>query len=160
MQRLIFESSPAFILLCVLLGLGYAWLLYRSKHAWSKRVNQILFGLRAVVVSLLAFLLVGPILKLINNIYEKPSIVFLIDNSSSITNAVDTVKLQRELEGGKQSLEQRGYEVVWKDLNNKTTNKVNFNNKSSDLNGALRDVVTDFEGKNLTNIVLLTDGIY
>ncbi len=43
MQRLIFESSPAFIILCIAMGIGYAWLLYKNKHTWGKTTNRILF---------------------------------------------------------------------------------------------------------------------
>jgi nitrate reductase gamma subunit len=80
MQRLLFEHSPYFILLCIATGVGYAFILYRSNYTWSKRTNQILSALRVIVVSFLAFLLLGPILKLITNEYEKPTWVFLIDS--------------------------------------------------------------------------------
>src|SRR5678809_744950 len=90
MQRLIFEHSPIFILLCIAAGIGYAWILYRSKYSWGKGVNTILFVVRALSVSLLAFLLVGPILKLTSNIFEQPTVVFLVDNSLSIRETMDS----------------------------------------------------------------------
>ena len=49
-QRLLFEYSPAFILACLAIGVGYAWLLYRAKATWSRRANQFLFVLRAILV--------------------------------------------------------------------------------------------------------------
>ena len=54
MQRLLFEQSPYFILLCLVAGIGYAYILYRASYTWSKRTNQILFALRAIVVFFLA----------------------------------------------------------------------------------------------------------
>lgn len=160
MKHLIFESSPAFIFLCALLGLGYAYLLYRAKHPWSKQTNQLLFALRAVVVALLSFLLIGPIVKLTNTIFENPSLVFVIDNSSSLKEAVDSIKIKNELTSASQQLQKQGYEVVWKDLAGNEIDQLKFNHASSDLAAALRQVVTDFEGKNLAGMVLLTDGIY
>jgi hypothetical protein len=160
MQRLIFESSPAFILLCILLGLTYAYLLYRSKHTWSKRINQSLFALRTVVVALVSFLLIGPVLKLTKNIFEKPALVFLIDNSTSLRKNIDSLKLQTELNEATKQLRAQGYEIVWKDLSGQELDKIKFDNNSSDLNGALRNVASDYEGKNLAGIVVLTDGIY
>jgi hypothetical protein len=160
MQHLIFESSPAFILLCILLGLGYAYLLYRGKQTWSKRMNQLLFAARAIIVALVAFLLVGPVLKLTNNIFEKPALVFLVDNSTSLKDNVDSLKIQRELNETTKQLHEQGYDVVWKDLNGKEINKLKFDNKSTDLTGALRTVASDYEDKNLAGIVLLSDGIY
>src|ERR1041385_7884566 len=116
MQRLIFESSPAFIFLCILLGLGYAFVLYRAKHPWSKTTNRILFALRAIVVSLLSFLLIGPVLKLTKNIFEKPEIVLFVDNSSSLKDVVDSVKLQNDLTTTTNQLKEQGFEVSLKTL--------------------------------------------
>ncbi|MFM9838490.1 MAG: VWA domain-containing protein [Cyclobacteriaceae bacterium] len=163
MQRLQFESSSYFILLCIALGVGYAFILYRSKHSWGKRVNQLLFGLRACLVALLAFLLIGPILKLTTNLFEKPALVFLIDNSTSVKEAVDSVsraKIGDQLQSVKEKLEKQGYEVKWNNLANQAIEKINFNNTTSDLSWAIRGITTEYEGKNLAGIVLLSDGVY
>jgi hypothetical protein len=163
MQRLQFESSPFFILLCIALGVGYAFVLYRSKHSWSKRINQLLFALRACLVALLAFLLIGPILKIIVNQFEKPSIVFLLDNSTSIKEAVDSTKrsaLVAQLYDAKEKILKEGYEVVFKDLKNKEVDEIIFNQAQSDLSTAIKNIATAYEGKNLKSIVLVSDGIY
>ncbi len=160
MQRLIFESSPAFIFLCVLLGLGYAYLLYRAKRQWGRRANQLLFALRAAVAALLAFLLVGPILKLTTTIFEKPTLVFLVDNSASLKEKVDSLKTQNELKESTRQLQQQGYEVFWRNLAGEGITKLKFENKSSDLNGALRGIINEYEGKNLAGVILVSDGIY
>ena len=160
MQRLIFESSPAFIFLCILLGLGYAFVLYRAKHPWSKNTNRLLFTSRAIVVSLLSFLLIGPILKLTKNIFEKPAIVLLLDNSSSLKGAVDSVKLQNDLTATITQLKNQGFEMSFKTLSDKENQKINFDQKISDLNGAIKNTIADYEGKNLAGLVLFTDGIY
>lgn len=159
MQRLIFESSPAFILLCIVLGFGYAFLLYRAKHPWSKRTNRILFAVRAIVVSLLSFLLIGPILKLTKNIFEKPEIVLLIDDSSSLTGAADSVKLQSDLSSITEQFKSQGYEASVRTLSGKE-NQIKFDQRTSDLNSALKNTISDYEGENLASIVLFTDGIY
>ena len=75
--------------------------------------------LRAVLVSFLAFLLLGPILKLITNEYEKPTWIFLIDSSTSVGEVIDSVgqaKLTATLSEAKEAIENSGYEVKWKDL--------------------------------------------
>src|SRR5258706_9688623 len=112
-QRLLFEYSPAFILACLALGAGYAWLLYRAKATWGRRANQFLFVLRAVLVFLLAFLLIGPVLKLTHNFIEKPALVFLVDNSLSIketTSAAQREKIEQEINRVKKSMEDEGYD--------------------------------------------------
>ncbi len=79
MQKLIFEYSPIYFLLCIALGIGYAWLLYSSRYNWSKNINRGLFAVRAILVTALLLLLLGPILKQAENIVERPSIVVLVD---------------------------------------------------------------------------------
>ncbi len=160
MQRLIFESSPTFILISIVLGLVYAYMLYHNKHTWSKRMNQFLFTVRATIVALVSFLLIGPALKLTNNIFEKPVLVFLVDNSTSLKENVDSLKIQNELSETTKHLQEQGYDIVLKDLSGKEVDKIRFDNKSSDLNGALNSITSDYEAKNLAGIVLLSDGIY
>ena len=163
MQHIQFESSPYYIILCLALGAGYAFVLYRAKHIWSRRVNQLLFGLRALLVASLAFLLLGPILKFTTNLFEKPSLVFLVDNSTSVKEAVDSAgrrKIVDELLTICKKVKDQGYDVVLKDLSNNEIENVEFSRRSSDLAAGIRGITTEYEGKNLAGIVLVSDGIY
>lgn len=163
MQRLLFETSPLFIILCAVLGLGYAYILYRASHTWGKRINQILFCLRALLVFFLAILLLGPIIKLITNQYEKPSWVFLVDSSSSIADVMDStarLQLSQQLNQASQSLRDEGYEVKWNDLIGEEINTIEFKSATSDLNRGIENVIDSYEGRNLAGLVLVTDGIY
>src|ERR1044071_2343831 len=153
MQRLIFEYSPAFIILCVALGVGYAWLLYNTKHAWPKSTNRILFFIRALAVALAAFLLIGPILKLTTNQFEKPEVVFLVDNSLSVAEVLGSEKQQQlvnNLTAQSKGLEDAGYQVDFRSLDTATSN----------IHGALRSITSDYEGRNLAGVVFASDGIY
>ncbi len=163
MQRLLFESSPIFIFLCAAIALSYAYVLYRSKHTWSKRINQVLFGLRTVLVFFLSILLLGPVIKLITNQFEKPSWVFLIDSSSSVAEVVDStsrIQLKAQLDQVRKSLQQDGYEVKWNDLTGNQLDEVSFNAPTSDLNKGIQHVIQEHEGRNLAGIILVSDGIY
>ncbi|MEK6780787.1 MAG: vWA domain-containing protein [Bacteroidota bacterium] len=163
MQRLLFESSPAFIIFCLATGLSYGYLLYKAKHTWSKQTNQLLFGLRVILVTFLTILLLGPILKFTSNIFERPSVVLLLDNSQSIRATVDSASrqiLQQQLRSIKKELVDKGFEVAQKNLANEEVEDVAYTHKSSDLAGALREVTADYEGKNLAGLVLVSDGIY
>lgn len=163
MQRLLFESSPLLIFLCAGAGLGYAYLLYKTKHTWSKTVNRILFGLRAVLVFFLAVLLLGPVLKLITNQFEKPTWVYLVDSSSSIAEVIDSVgreKLNQDLNASRQAINELGYESKVFDLSGTEINNSVFSAPASDLNRGIQNVINQFEGRNLAGIVLVSDGIY
>ena len=74
-----FDYSPWYILLCLVAGVLFAFILYQKKGPWSKQINYLLATFRFILVSLLAFLLIGPFLKLIKNSIEKPTFVFAVD---------------------------------------------------------------------------------
>lgn len=161
-QRLLFEYSPLLVLLCIALGLLYAYLLYQSKYTWTKRTNQILFVFRAILVSFLSFLLIGPILKLTLNEFESPSVVFLVDNSVSVREGVDSLEwqnLEGKLKSTMDELESQGFNVELTTLN-EGKDDLSFDHPTSDLNGVVRNRVGQYEGKNLAGLVVLSDGIY
>ncbi len=159
MQRIIFEYSPLYFLVCLVLGVGYAFLLYTAKYNWSKSLNRILFGLRAILATALMLLVLGPILKQTENIFERPSLVFLIDNSRSIKETIDTAQLIKTLQQTATVLRKQNRAVELSSLN-KMSDSVYFLSSTSDLASGLRETINRYEGKNLSGIVLITDGIY
>lgn len=163
MKNIILESHPAFILLCLAVAIGYAFILYKSKHPWSGTLNKILFAGRTVLVFLLAFLLLGPIIRQINNLYEKPVFIILQDNSISVKETTDSSSLKnlnQSLTGLKESLNDYGYEVFQKDLSGEDVEVVTFNEPVSDLQGALRKISNQYEGQSVAGVALVSDGIY
>lgn len=162
-QRIIFESSPAFIIFCIAAGVGYAILLYKTSSPWPVVINRILFAFRAILVFFLALLLLGPIVRQINNLFEKPLYVILNDNSVSVRETTDSVKLkeiQAELATLTNALTEQGYEVRTTDLDGNEGDVSSYNKQSSDIQGALRHVSDLFEGRNLAGVVLVSDGIF
>ncbi|MBL7859227.1 MAG: hypothetical protein JNM57_16160 [Cyclobacteriaceae bacterium] len=164
MQRIIFESSPYLIVVCFVAALGYATLLYfRTRYSWSPNLNYILFALRAALTFFLAFLLLGPIVKQINNLFEKPVYVVVQDNSASITETTDSLTLGRieaQLAETNGALENAGYSVNRTDLNGNDVNAFQFPFPTSDLQGALKKISSLYEGRNVAGVILLSDGIY
>ena len=80
-------GSPWLIIICLLIGLLYAAFLYRKESRLKDSPGWIIKGLgifRFITVSILAFLLLNPLIKRI--VYEsvKPIIVFAQDASESI----------------------------------------------------------------------------
>lgn len=160
MQRLIFESSPILILVCAAVALAGAWFLYRGRHSWGQWTTRLLFLFRATLLFFIALLLLGPIIKLIQNTNEKPAVVFLVDNSSSVRAVLDSVKtdaLLQQVDVTRQMLTDAGFETELKALSN---NAQVFSHPQSDLNSALRNIETDYDEQNLASIVLVSDGIY
>lgn len=164
MQRIILESAPEFLIVCLVVALGYAAIqYYRTKHPWSKSMNALLFSLRAGLAFFLAFLLLGPIVKQISNLYERPTFVILNDNSSSIAEATDSTTLailRRELQQTQEQLQDKGYDTEVHALTADTESSFDYTAETSDINGALRRIADRYEGKNVAGVILISDGIY
>ena len=159
--EIIFQSSPWYVGLCLLAGALYAFLLYQPKPVWSKRVNWLLAFLRGALVSFIAFLLLGPLLRSIKTLTEKPKVVIAIDNSESLGNY--GLKWLDELNKLRESLADEGLEVAVQTLNNENfadeISTVKFDKRNTNLSEMLSAAKNNYEGRNLTDVILLTDGI-
>ncbi len=165
MKSILFESAPEFVILCVVLGIGYAAIQYYKvkQQPWSLAFNRLLFCLRAIFVFFIAFLLLGPIVKQIHNLFEKPQFLFVVDNSASMRQTSDTTalkKMEADLHAAQEMLRAKGYEVTLHDLKGEATGKINYDINSSDIQGALKRVTNRYEGQNIGGVVLVSDGIY
>lgn len=161
----LFSLSPWFILLCLLAGLAYAWLLYKptTKQPWSKTVNNLLFAMRFLLVSLLALLLLGPYVKQLDRTYEPPTVVVAVDNSLSLSEVLDSARLQEIRQEVKQLQESLGEkaQVQLRSLNRElAVDSLSFTEKSTNLSMLLSEVRNEYENRNLAGMVLLTDGIF
>ncbi len=165
MQRIIFESAPEFLIVCVIVALVYSAIQYlKTRHPWSKGINALLFSFRAVLTFFLAFLLLGPIVKQISNFYEKPVFLILHDNSSSILEATDSVTrntLHGKINETQDLLNNKGYksEIHTLSGDDKKTG-FQYSGTSSDINGALKRITNRYEGQNVAGVMLISDGIY
>ena len=80
-------------LFCLLLGAGYTALLYYRNQRHKELSNRLLVTLgvlRFVLVSVLSFLLLGPMFKALLTELEIPIVVIAQDNSESISSGKDT----------------------------------------------------------------------
>jgi hypothetical protein len=146
-----------------MLAVGFAILLYTVSHPWTRIWNRILFVGRAVLAFLLMFLLLGPIVKQINNLFEKPLFLLVYDNSASIKESNDSVKiadLEVKMKETAELLESRGYQVKTSDLSGVEVERPTFDGSMSDLGGALRKISNRYESSQVGGVVLASDGIY
>jgi len=162
-QRIIFDSPTGYLLVCVAIAAAIAWLLYRGSHPWTDTWNKVLFAARFVLLFFLTFLLLGPIVKQITNIFEKPVFVLVYDNSSSIRQATDTttrVQLEQKMNALSETLSEAGYDVKISDLQGQEVTRPQFRGSYSDLSGALRRISSQYESSQVGGVLLASDGIY
>ncbi|MFI5138546.1 MAG: hypothetical protein ACHQIM_12035, partial [Sphingobacteriales bacterium] len=69
---------------CFALGLLYAWLLYKQPVNLGKQFRYWLFALRALVITVIAVILLSPLVKSVSYNPQKPLVLVLQDNSQSI----------------------------------------------------------------------------
>lgn len=165
-STLLLEYSPWWILLCLGAGLLYAFILYQKKNTWSDSTNKVLFALRFLLVSLAALLLLSPFLRMVLNQIEQPTFVIALDNSTSVPNGMDSVRLQQveeQLEEFAARLSEKDITVERRNLSNEEIQSfgtVEYDQKVTDISGLLRAWQTEFEGRAFAGALLVSDGIY
>jgi hypothetical protein len=158
---------------CLVLGLLYAWLMYRQPVQLAKTARYGLFALRAVVVTLLGLLLVSPLIKSVSYQPQKPVILIAQDNSESIKLFASSKSSPKESasnslslgEGWGETLKTRlgdSYEVhefnFDKDLHDGLS--TTYNGKQTDISSALHQLNDRFVNRNIGALILATDGLY
>jgi len=148
-------------------GAALTYILYGKPGPWSTTTFYFLITFRFLLISFLCFLLIGPIVKRFNNRIEKPHYVFALDNSASLAKVLSKEFLNDQINritilGA--SLENSGYEIAYRSLDqtfdSSTIDSLRFDHPSSPLNDLLKDIQTDYEGKVISGVVLLSDGIH
>ncbi|WP_232540918.1 vWA domain-containing protein [Spirosoma endbachense] len=172
----IFQTSPWWILVCLLVGAVYAFAMYQplprlagsgaALGGFDKRTTYGLAALRFVVVSFLCFLLLNPLIRSLKTITEKPKVVLAVDNSESIV-ASGRPALNRaltSLQTLRQQLTDKGLDVAVRTFGDTITDvdltQIPFTQRTSNLSGLLSGIRSDYEGRNLTDVVLVSDGIF
>jgi hypothetical protein len=165
MKRIIFESAPEYTIVCLLAGLLYAAIQYykNKQQPWGTRMNWLLFILRSTLTFCIAFLLLGPIVKQINNLFERPQFILVHDNSVSVTEAADSVTLntiEQKIRETKLLLDEKGYDAVVHNIAGEEIEDLQYTSPVSDLHGTLKRISNRYEGKNIAGVILISDGIY
>lgn len=157
--------SGWFIPVCILVGLGYAFLLYQKKAPWSKAINRFLFSVRAVLIAFICFFLLEPVLNQLQFFEEKPLIVFAIDDSASLPAAYDSLdflSIKNRLRALADEMVSSDWEVKIKSQEQylASPNAINFTAQRTNLHELLTGIAKDFEKQNHVATVLVSDGIH
>ncbi|HEV7382193.1 MAG TPA: VWA domain-containing protein, partial [Dyadobacter sp.] len=158
-SELLFQTPYWFIVFCLMAGVAYAWLLYQPVASWSRNLNYALAALRGIAVTCICFLLLSPLVRKTENTIDKAKVVFAIDNSESVKGYGDS--LLNAMKTAAANLAGSGFEVSFQtfDASSQNADSIVFNKNTTDLSGLFQTVKSNFEGRNLTDVILLSDGI-
>ena len=162
--RFFWEHSPFWLLPLAAAAIFCAWWQYRKQIDFGLGIRFFLGGIRALVYFLCGLLLLNPLLRYFRENILPPATVILVDNSRSVqlaTRPDSLLAFRKNLMLLKEKLEKTGSQVFLEDLNTAAGNpdSIRFRNESSNLEAAVRRIRESFEGQNLNQIILASDGI-
>ncbi len=171
-MALLSQYSLWFLPLIILLGVGYAFFLYYKNEniIFEKKPRIVMAALRGLAMSLIAFLILAPMLKLTLKHTDKPLIIFAIDNSESLRSNKDSAYYIKDYPQQVQQLiaalgdkyEVKTYLTGDEDhlIGEKEALNIDFSDKSTNLSSIFDQISTLYANRNVGAMILLSDGIY
>ncbi len=164
MNNLTFEYPVWFLIFCALAGLGVALLLYfheRKFDEQSKALPWIMGTLRWLGYSLLAALLLSPLLRYLQTDRQEPVIVLAQDVSESVGLETDTTDYTARWTALREELA-KDYTVIDYTFGDRVEQggALTFSAKKTNLDEVLTEISDVYGNQNLGAVVLATDGIY
>lgn len=154
-----------FTILCLVAGIGYALLLYRKDkqtETLSPVLKKLLFILRAITVSIIAFLLLKPIVNTEGQYTEEATVLFLQDVSESVLS--DTAKEKKFINELADLIAQLNNEFNLRtySFGEYFRDSINFkfSDRQTNMSEPLKNVSSDWYNRNVGAIVLSGDGIF
>lgn len=167
MNNLSFQYPTWYLIFCLLAGLAYALILYYRDSTFrelSSRLNILLGILRFLTVSVLAALLLSPLLKSAEIDTQKPLVILAQDESESVLSGfsdADRTSYQSQFQGLSATLSDK-FEVKQYAFGSSVREDIpfSFEDKITNISDFLSDIYDLYTNQNLGAIVMATDGIY
>ncbi|MFP4470741.1 MAG: hypothetical protein ACLFPE_08660 [Bacteroidales bacterium] len=166
-MNIVTEYPGWFFAFCILLGALFAGILYykNKKEDFSKSTMQALAIFRFLAVTLIAFLLLSPMIKTIFRTSEKPLIIVAQDNSTSLVVGGDSSFYLNEY---RQQLDQmisdlqQDYEIRTFTFSESVDEigQIGFSGKQTDISNVFDEMTTRYANRNVGALLLASDGLY
>lgn len=161
---LTFEYSLLWLVPILFGSLAATWILYFSNTSLSKAKKIALACLRFFTISIIGALLLSPFFNSKERITEKPILIFIQDESSSLVSGKDSIEtrsfLNNDLPEKLKKLDDK-YQVRSIYFDKKVGSEPNANKGSeSNLSLAIKEAKQRFYNQNIGAAVLVSDGIY
>ena len=155
------------VLLCVILGVAFAAVLYYRNPISDSTPRMLWFlaVLRFLAISTITFLLLSPMLRSHSRRTEKPIVIMANDESQSIVAGADSAFYRKifvkELDKLALDLGTK-YDVKRYGFGAKLTSGFddNYNGKQTDMAELFSEIATRYTNRNVAALVIAGDGIY
>lgn len=148
-------------LLCLLIGFIPAYFIYRKDKKQNIPIRWLPAALRFLSFFLISCLLLIPSFFQQKNREEKPIIVWLQDNSISMSHALkgDSAIFKKNVEGILDDWK-KDYQVDAWAFGSRMQNDslFQYHQKTTDISGALQEILASYKDRNLGAIILSSDG--
>ena len=165
----ILEYPWWFLLFCIATGMLFAYLLYgRKKFVFSENENKWwrygLASLRFLSTALIAFLLLSLLVKTKRTEEEKPIILLLQDNSSSLNVSFGKFPKDRyaqQLQMLQEKIKDR-YELISYNFGSGLSDfkSPDYSEKETDISNAMDEIFMRHGSQNIAAVILASDGIF
>ena len=166
-QNLHFQYPTWFLLLCLLLGVGYASFLYIKERKFDeapKWTRPTLAVLRALSVSAIAALLLSPFIKTIKEDTQEAIVIVAQDNSSSVTSEMSDTELAQYIASAAAMTDKLGSKYETKRISFgemvQEGSMDTFTQQVTNLSSLIDYVNDNYADQNLGALIISTDGIY
>jgi len=152
---------------CLILGAGYAMLLYfrERRYEFTGRVKWLLAALRTLSIFIISFLLLSPLMRMTTNTIEKPIIVVAQDNSQSLVFCKDSAAIRAKYAAEMKQLIsdlEKNYDVHSLSFGDKIKDNLSFdyNDKQTDFSQLFDDINARYANRNVGAVIIASDGLY
>jgi len=166
-QNLHFQYPTWFLLLCLLLGVGYATFLYFRERKFDeapKWTRPLLAVLRALSVAAIAALLLSPFIKTIKEDIQEAIVIVAQDNSSSVTAEMSDDQVAQYIASSQAMSDKLGTKYETKRISfgeAVTVGSIDtFTQQVTNLSSLIDYVNDNYADQNLGALIIATDGIY
>lgn len=167
MKDLILQYDSWYIVLCILAGLLYSFVLYykqKSIQDANPLLIILLALLRFLTVTAISFLLLSPLYKYISEQKSKPVVVLAQDYSESLKNVYskqDLNDLNKTIHNIKNELKDK-YDVQEFSIGDDISPKLrdSFDLKSTNISKYIDYINNSYDENELAAVILSTDGIF
>lgn len=147
-------------------GILLAGILYRGQKNKFQPTGLFWLAaiLRALSVSLLTFFLLSPIIRYLKQKEEKPTLVFMLDESASMKQGfrfTDSTKFRKTLDEIQQQLS-GDFEIQRYSFGAELDDSIRYSytKGQTDISAQLESIYSSTENQNLGAVILISDGIY